>query len=38
MTEDQRDQGKEEVQTLLKRYEDKVTEMSDKKGKEVMEQ
>jgi ribosome recycling factor len=38
MTEDERDQGKEDVQTLLKKYEDKVTEMSDKKSKEVMEQ
>jgi ribosome recycling factor len=38
MTEDDRDKGKEEVQSLLKRYEDKITEMSDKKGKEVMEQ
>ena len=38
MTEDERDKGKEEVQTLLKRYEDKITDMGDKKGKEVMEQ
>jgi ribosome recycling factor len=38
MTEDERDAGKEEVQTLLKRYEDKVTEMADKKSKEVLEQ
>jgi ribosome recycling factor len=38
MTEDERDGGKEEVQTLLKKYEDKITEMSDKKAKEVMEQ
>src|SRR5262249_24817209 len=38
MTEDERDQGKEEVQTLLKKYEDKVAEMGDKKAKEVMEQ
>ena len=28
MTEDERDQGKEEVQKLLKTYEDKVTEMA----------
>src|SRR5208337_5332347 len=27
MTEDERDQGKEEVQNLLKKFEDKVTEM-----------
>src|SRR6267143_1076457 len=38
MTEDERDAGKEDVQNLLKKYEDKVTEMADKKGKEVMEQ
>src|SRR6266446_5551937 len=38
MTEDERDAGKEEVQSLLKKYEDKVTEMADKKAKEVMEQ
>jgi ribosome recycling factor len=38
MTEDERDKGKEEVQTLLKTYEDKVTDLADKKTKEVMEQ
>src|SRR6266478_3653213 len=38
MTEDERDTGKEQVQSLLKKYEDKVTEMADKKAKEVMEQ
>jgi ribosome recycling factor len=38
MTEDERDKGKEQVQSLLKRYEDKVGEMTDKKSKEVMEQ
>jgi len=38
LTEDERDAGKEEVQTLLKKYEDKVTEMADKKTKEVLEQ
>src|SRR5436305_6056463 len=38
MTEDERDQGKDEVQTLLKQYEDKVTEMTEKKSKEVLEQ
>src|SRR5713226_8794875 len=38
MTEDERDKGKEEVQTLTKKFEDKVTEMADKKSKEVMEQ
>ena len=38
MTEDERDQGKEEVQTLLKKYEEKIGEMADKKSKEVTEQ
>jgi ribosome recycling factor len=38
MSEDDRDQGKEEVQTLLKQYEDKITELADKKSKEVLEQ
>jgi ribosome recycling factor len=38
MTEDERDGGKEEVQTLLKRFEDKISEMADKKTKEIMEQ
>jgi ribosome recycling factor len=38
MTEDERDTGKEEVQKLLKTYEDKIGEMGDKKAKEVMEQ
>ena len=38
MTEDDRDKGKEDVQNLLKTYEDKITDMVDKKTKEVMEQ
>jgi len=38
LTEDQRDEGKEQIQTLLKQYEDKVTEMADKKTKEILEQ
>jgi ribosome recycling factor len=38
LTEDERDQGKEKVQALLKTYEDKITEMADKKTKEVLEQ
>lgn len=38
MTEDERDQGKEEVQTLLKKYEDKITEIADKKVAEILEQ
>jgi len=38
MTEDERDKGKEEVQTLLKRHEDKIGELADKKSKEIMDQ
>ena len=38
MTEDERDKGKEEVQTLLKKYEEKIAEMADKKAKEILEQ
>ncbi len=38
MTEDERDAGKDEVQTLLKKFEDKITEMADKKSKEILEQ
>ncbi len=38
MTEDERDAGKDKVQALLKQYEEKVTEMGDKKTKEIMEQ
>jgi len=38
MTEDDRDAGKEEMQTLLKKYEEKITEMADKKSRELLEQ
>ena len=38
MTEDERDKGKESVQTLLKTFEDKITDMADKKTKEILEQ
>jgi ribosome recycling factor len=38
MTEDERDQGKDEVQSLLKKYEDRITDIADKKSKEVLEQ
>lgn len=38
MTEDQRDQGKEEVQKLLKTYEGQVDDLADKKSKEIQEQ
>jgi ribosome recycling factor len=38
LTEDERDKGKDEVQKLLKTYEDKVTDLAEKKTKEVMEQ
>ena len=37
MTEDERDKGKEDVQELLKKYEDRVADMADKKSKEVLE-
>jgi ribosome recycling factor len=37
MTEDERDKGKEQVQSLLKQYEDKITELEEKKSKEIME-
>lgn len=38
MTEDERDQGKEQVQELLKSFEEKINDMADKKTKEVLEQ
>jgi len=38
MTEDERDNGKEEVQTLLKRFEDQIDELAERKTKEIMEQ
>src|SRR5271155_4555800 len=38
MTEDDRDKGKEEVQKLLKTFEDKIGELADKKTKEILEQ
>jgi ribosome recycling factor len=38
MTEDERDKGKEEVQSLLKTYEAKIEDMAAKKTKEIMEQ
>jgi ribosome recycling factor len=38
MTEDECDKGKEQVQDLLKSFEDKIAEMADRKTKEVMEQ
>lgn len=37
MTEDDCKRGKDEVQGLLKKFEDKITEMADKKSKEIME-
>lgn len=37
MTEDERDQGKEKVQDLLKTFEDKITDVAEKKSKEIME-
>ena len=38
MTEDERDEGKEKVQDLLKDFEGKITDLADKKSKEIMEQ
>jgi ribosome recycling factor len=38
MTEDERDAGKEQVQSLLKTYEKKIEELEQKKTKEIMEQ
>src|SRR5205807_10165919 len=38
LTEDDRDKGKDEVQALLKKYEERVSEMADKKSKEILEQ
>jgi ribosome recycling factor len=38
MTEDELEKGKEQVQTLLKSFEDKIQDQADKKAKEVMEQ
>jgi len=37
MTEDDRDAGKEQVQALLKQYEEKIEELEEKKTKEIME-
>lgn len=38
MSEDERDKGKEDVQGLLKRYEDRIQDLADKKTKEIMEE
>src|SRR5712672_3161042 len=38
MTEDDRDKGKESVQALLKDFEGKIDDMSEKKSKEILEQ
>src|SRR3954470_11999725 len=37
MTEDDRDRGKEQVQDLLKSFEDRIAELADKKSKEILE-
>jgi ribosome recycling factor len=37
LTEDERDKGKEEVQSLLKKFEERIQDMADKKAKEIME-
>src|SRR5437588_2882768 len=38
LTEDERDKAKEDVQELLKKFEDQVAQLADKKSKEVLEQ
>jgi ribosome recycling factor len=38
ITEDDCDRGKERVQAALKEYEEKITELADRKAKEIMEQ
>jgi ribosome recycling factor len=38
LTEDERDAGKEQMQELLKQYEEKIEELEEKKTKEIMEQ
>jgi ribosome recycling factor len=38
MTEDERDKGKAEMQSLLKKVEERISEMADKKTKEIMEE
>jgi ribosome recycling factor len=38
MTEDDCERGKEEVQSLLKKFEDRIAELAEKKTKEIMEQ
>lgn len=38
MTEDERDQGKEQVQALLKTYEEKINDLAERKTKEILEQ
>lgn len=38
LSEDDRDRAKEEVQELLKKHEEQIAEIADKKAKEVMEQ
>src|SRR6516164_196236 len=37
LTEDERDKGKEEIQSLLKKSEESIQEIADKKAKEIME-
>lgn len=38
MTEDERDKGKDEVQSLLKRFEGTIDDLAEKKSAEIMEQ
>ncbi|MFM8931835.1 MAG: ribosome recycling factor, partial [Gemmataceae bacterium] len=37
MTEDEQSKAKDEMQGLLKKFEDRVSELADKKGKEIQE-
>jgi ribosome recycling factor len=38
LTEDERDKAKEEVQSLLKNFEEQIAQLADKKAKEILEQ
>jgi ribosome recycling factor len=38
LTEDERDKAKEEVQTLLKKFEEQIGQLAEKKAKEILEQ
>jgi ribosome recycling factor len=38
LTEDERDKGKDEIQTLTKNHEEMIGDLSEKKAKEILEQ